>query len=281
MPDHAGEPPLRRERLRQSRGDHPRRDGALERIQLTNSRQYRRGVEQPRKSTRARGDNGAARALLLSDRWPSARRSRSGELPCQHHPPESWHRRARAERLRVGTEYDSRALSMREQMLGADHLDIAPLLNNLAIIYHATGDDARALSFHFRALRSGRTRPALPCGRRCCRSATSRGPTHRRRRRERACVSASCRRDSGNADVARADDRLRTGEARVHAEHRRAHRPDDHLSSPPGAREPDATSLAALVLLQRKGRVLDAMTDVFAAVRQHADNAEIGPQWTD
>ena len=31
---------------------------------------------------------------------------------------------------------------------------------------------------------------------------------------------------------------------------------------------PDAGALAALVLLQRKGRVLDAMADTFAAVRQ-------------
>jgi CHAT domain-containing protein len=39
-----------------------------------------------------------------------------------------------------------------------------------------------------------------------------------------------------------------------------------HLNQAPA--DPDAASLAALVLLQRKGRVQDAMTDVFAAVRQ-------------
>ena len=38
------------------------------------------------------------------------------------------------------------------------------------------------------------------------------------------------------------------------------------------AREhPDAAALAMLVLLQRKGRVLDAMADTFATVRRHAD----------
>ena len=39
-----------------------------------------------------------------------------------------------------------------------------------------------------------------------------------------------------------------------------------HLQQAPA--DPDAASLAMLVLLQRKGRVLDAMTDTFAAVRQ-------------
>jgi CHAT domain-containing protein len=46
-----------------------------------------------------------------------------------------------------------------------------------------------------------------------------------------------------------------------------------HLLQAPG--NADAASLAALVLLQRKGRVQDAMTDIFAAVRQRvADTAD-------
>src|SRR6185295_7025612 len=39
-----------------------------------------------------------------------------------------------------------------------------------------------------------------------------------------------------------------------------------------GANRPDAASLAALVILQRKGRVQDAMTDVFASVRQRVSD---------
>ncbi len=57
-----------------------------------------------------------------------------------------------------------------------------------------------------------------------------------------------------------------------------AHRPDDFVASQrqaPG--NPDAASLAALVLLQRKGRVQDAMTDVFAAVRQRVADAGRSP----
>jgi CHAT domain-containing protein len=46
------------------------------------------------------------------------------------------------------------------------------------------------------------------------------------------------------------------------------------LSLGVGAREPGATALAALVLLQRKGRVLDAMTDTMASFRQRAGAAE-------
>jgi hypothetical protein len=37
--------------------------------------------------------------------------------------------------------------------------------------------------------------------------------------------------------------------------------------------EPDLTALAALVVLQRKGRVLDAMTDALASVRQRLGTA--------
>lgn len=42
-----------------------------------------------------------------------------------------------------------------------------------------------------------------------------------------------------------------------------------HLEQAPD--NPDAASLAALVLLQRKGRVQDAMTDLFASARQHTN----------
>ena len=45
-----------------------------------------------------------------------------------------------------------RALTIRERILGADHADIASLLNNMAVIYHVTGDDDQALPLFFRAL---------------------------------------------------------------------------------------------------------------------------------
>ena len=45
-----------------------------------------------------------------------------------------------------------------------------------------------------------------------------------------------------------------------------------HLSLAPG--RADAGQLALLVLMQRKGRVLDAMADTVAAVRQHANVAD-------
>jgi len=45
-----------------------------------------------------------------------------------------------------------------------------------------------------------------------------------------------------------------------------------HLEQAPD--NPDAASLAALVLLQRKGRVQDAMTDLFASVRQHVEDPD-------
>ena len=44
-----------------------------------------------------------------------------------------------------------------------------------------------------------------------------------------------------------------------------------HLHGAPG--DAEAGALAALVVLQRKGRVLDAMTDAFSAVRRRADDS--------
>ena len=44
-----------------------------------------------------------------------------------------------------------------------------------------------------------------------------------------------------------------------------------HLHAAPG--NADAGALAALVVLQRKGRVLDAMTDTFSAVRRSVDDS--------
>jgi hypothetical protein len=48
-----------------------------------------------------------------------------------------------------------------------------------------------------------------------------------------------------------------------------------HLDQVP--EDQDASSLAALVLLQRKGRVQDAMIDAVAAVRQHVAPADREP----
>jgi len=166
-------------------------------------------------------------------------------------------------------EYDTWALAIRERIVGADHPDIAPLLNNLANVQRSTGDDAAALSTYFRALRIWET---------------TRGPYHTGTLNvvgniARAYASAG---DVANAVMfqRRMDAILETqlalnlavGSERqklafVNSVSNRTERTIS-LSLQEAAADPDASALAVLVLLQRKGRVLDAMTDTLAAARQ-------------
>jgi len=48
--------------------------------------------------------------------------------------------------------YNTRALAIRERVVGPDHPDVAHILTNLANIYRATGDYAESLTTHLRAL---------------------------------------------------------------------------------------------------------------------------------
>ena len=171
--------------------------------------------------------------------------------------------------------YYARALAIRERLVRADHPDIAGLLNNLAIVYHSMGDDAKALDTHFRALRLWENAV---------------GPNARM---TLLSVGNIARTYASQGDVAnalafqqRADAILETqmvlaleaGSERQKLAFMRsiAERTDRtislHLHQAPG--NPDAAALASLVLLQRKGRVQDAMTDLFAAVRQRVADAD-------
>ena len=174
-------------------------------------------------------------------------------------------------------QYYARALAIRERIVGSDHPDVAALLNNLANVFHATGDDAAALETHFRALRLWE-KAAGP---------NTRGTLLSVGNIARTYASAG---DVGNALVyqRRADAiletqmslALATGSERQKLAFMRsvAERTDRtislHLYQAPD--DPGAAMLAALVLLQRKGRVQDAMTDVFAAVRQRVADPDDG-----
>jgi CHAT domain-containing protein len=165
--------------------------------------------------------------------------------------------------------YYRRAFAIREPIVGADNPDLIPLLNNLANVYHAVGDDARALETHFHALRI--EEHAL-------------GPYHRYAMLSIgniAIINAA----AGNVATAIAFQRrmdaiiekqltlnMAVGSERqklafVRGVSERTDRTISlHLHDAPD--NPDAGALAALVVLQRKGRVLDAMTDMLAAARQ-------------
>ena len=170
-------------------------------------------------------------------------------------------------------EYATRALSIRQPLVGAEHVDIAPLLNNLAIVYRVTGDVARATEMFLRSLR------ILEKGV---------GPYHRSTLTAVGNV-ALLYWDTG--EVSRAIPFQRRADAIVEkqlelnlavgSERQKlafvqsiSERTDKtislHLHGAPG--DAEAGALAALVVLQRKGRVLDAMTDAFSAVRRRADD---------
>ena len=173
-------------------------------------------------------------------------------------------------------EYATRALSIRERLLGADHPDIAQLLNNLANIRHAQGDTPGSLELHFRALRI-QEQALGPVRSRHARVRRQHRPALRRHRRhrERGRVSTPRRHDPRRAAPAATGGGLRAAEARVHEDVSERTDRTISLSLHEAAADPDARALAALVLLQRKGRVLDAMIDTFASVRlRSADDAD-------
>jgi CHAT domain-containing protein len=163
--------------------------------------------------------------------------------------------------------YYSRALEIREALLGPMHPDVAQLLNNLGNIYQGNGDTARALEMHFRALRIREKAPYQP---RLLASVSNIARIYAAsgnlpqalafQRRADALVERQLQLNLGIGSE-RTKLALTTGMA-----DRTDRTLSLHLQQAPA--DSDAASLAMLVLLQRKGRVLDAMTDTFAAVRQ-------------
>jgi CHAT domain-containing protein len=164
--------------------------------------------------------------------------------------------------------YD-RAFSIREQLLGADHPSLAGILTNIANVYRATRNYAQALDTQFRALHLWE-KAVGPYG------------------RETLLIVGNIARTyaaAGDIDNALAFQRqtdgiletelelyVATGSERqklafVRNESERTDRTISlHLRQASG--RADAASLAALVILQRKGRVQDAMTNLFGSVRQ-------------
>jgi tetratricopeptide (TPR) repeat protein len=162
-----------------------------------------------------------------------------------------------------------RALSIRERILGPDHPTLAGVLTNVGNVHRAMGNHQLALDMHFRALRLWE-RAMGPYGRETL-----------------LVVGNIARTYAGAGDVEhalefqrRADAILETqmglylasGSERQKLAFARgaADRTDRTISLHLGQAHdnPDAASLAALVILQRKGRVQDAMANLFGAVRR-------------
>ena len=171
-------------------------------------------------------------------------------------------------------DYYLRALVLRRQTLGPDHPDIAFNLNNLANVYRAKGDIAKSLDTHFQAL-SIMQRAAGPYSGGTILSLGNIARTYAEIGDVVQAVEFQGRVDAAietqfRLNLAIGSERQKLVFASSMAD--RTARTisldvDNHF------RRPDATELAALVVLQRKGRVLDAMTDAFASVRQRLGSA--------
>ena len=166
-------------------------------------------------------------------------------------------------------EYYTRALSIRERIVGTDHPDVAPILNNLANVQRSTGHHAEALDTYFRALGiwekargpfHGGTLNVVGNIAKTYASAGDLVNAIRFQRRADGIVETQL---TLNLTVGSERQKL----AFVNSVAGRTDRTIS-LSLREAADDPDAGALATLVLLQRKGRVLDAMIDTFAAVRQ-------------
>ncbi len=171
--------------------------------------------------------------------------------------------------------YYLRALSIREKGVGTEHRDVAANLINIANLYRAKGDYAKSLEIHLRSLKI-LERTAGPFQ---WVTVVSLGNIAR---------TYAAMGDLANAIKfqSRVDAALETGIALnlVIGSERQKRAFLDTVSSrtdraislnmqlAPGSAE--ASTQAALVLLQRKGRLLDAMTDTLAAVRQHSDTQD-------
>jgi CHAT domain-containing protein len=179
--------------------------------------------------------------------------------------------------------YYLRALTIRERVVGRDHPALVQLLSRLAGIYRATGNDARALETYFQALRIGEDGSGAP--RRGARAGGARGNTL-------LLVDNIARVSAAMGDVATAVAFQRRADAIVErqlalnlavgSERQKlvfvrgiSERTDRTISLhlDRARDDPNAAALAALVVLQRKGRVLDAMIDTFSAARQWLVNA--------
>src|SRR5262249_46649734 len=168
----------------------------------------------------------------------------------------------------------TRALAIRERIVGPSHPDVAQLLNNIAIILRIRGEMSRSLETHLRALAiwehaGGPYQDAtlLSVGN-IARTYAAAGDVANAVAYERRAEAIIEKQLALNLAAGSERQKL------LFVDRMSAHTDRTvslHLFQAPGSA--DASALAALVLLQRKGRVQDAMADTFAAVRQHVADA--------
>ena len=168
-----------------------------------------------------------------------------------------------------------RALFIRQRLAGPEHPDLVIILNNLANILLATGDYARSLDTHFYALRIGE-KALGPYHQNTLLSVGNIARTHAAAGDLASALTFQSRADAIierqlALNLAVGSERQKLAFVRSMSE-RTERTISLHLRDAP--QDPRATALAALVLLQRKGRVQDALIDTVAAMRQRIGTAD-------
>jgi len=168
--------------------------------------------------------------------------------------------------------YYARVLSLRERVVGPNHPDVAQVLNNMATVARARGDLARSLELHLRALTiwehaAGPFQDAtLVSVGNIARTYAAAGDVSNAIAYQRRADAILEKQLALNLAIGSERQKLLF----VNAMRERTDRTISlHLREAPDSA--DAATLAVLVLLQRKGRVQDAMSDTLAAVRRTSD----------
>jgi CHAT domain-containing protein/Tfp pilus assembly protein PilF len=172
-------------------------------------------------------------------------------------------------------DYYRQAIAIIEQAFGPENPRLAITLNNIANIYRAKGDYAKALETHLRVLRIAEA---------------TRGPYHPLTLLSLGNIAKTYAAQGSIAEAIKFQARvdaviernielnLAIGSERQKLSYLNAvaERTDRTISLNADLAPHDgaASALAALVLLQRKGRVLDAMSESFASLRQRSTAEE-------
>jgi CHAT domain-containing protein/Tfp pilus assembly protein PilF len=180
-------------------------------------------------------------------------------------------------------DFYSRALRIREKTVGPDHQNVAALLNNIANIHHAQHDFAKALETQQRALKIAEKAV---------------GPYHGLTLTLLANIARSYMAMGDRANAIQFQTRAEMGQETAAAldlvigsERQKLAYVGDlgessartiSLNLDLAPSDPEAANLAALVLLQRKGRVLDAISDSFKSLRERSrpEDQKLLDQWS-
>ena len=175
--------------------------------------------------------------------------------------------------LAAAEAYYRRALAIRQPIVGTDNPDLIPTLNNLANLYNSAGDHVRALDAHFQALRI-EEQALSPYHRYALLTAGNIAVINTATGNLGAAIMFQQRADAIiekqlALNMAVGSERQKLAFVRGVVD-RTDRTISLHLREAPHNAEAEA--LAALVVLQRKGRVLDAMTDTYADARGRSAN---------